>query len=157
MPNMFKLRPGRPLAENKIKNQTANIEEIKRTEQVAGCCYLAEQDALVFGSNSRTPRNLRPIVTVRARDSWIYVLPGTKLKHNDLFHIARNGCLKTVNSHGLHHDTFFSSMVELIPFHSLEWAICNLTQTVRSNLSQWLRSEFQSGRGQVRQRLTSIT
>ena len=107
---MFNYRPGARKGSIQGQRPDAEIDEIKQVDQVSGFCFLVGQDALIFGSDAKNPRQNRPVVSVKRRDDLIFILPGTSHQNRELFHLSRRLCLKPTNIPALAHDTYLYPM-----------------------------------------------
>ena len=103
-----------------------------------GKCYLAQQSALVFGSDRREPVYRRPVVSWALVGPRAYVFPATTQHHKDFFFLPRGSCFLK-RAHEDERDSYLCPRVEALSVADLtELGI--LDHPTRLAIAAWKRA-----------------
>jgi len=102
-----------------------------------GKCYLAQQSALVFGSDRREPVYRRPVVSWALVGPRAYIFPATTHQHRDFFHLPHGKCFLK-RPHEDERDSYLCHRVEALSLVDLiELGI--LDHPTRLAIAAWKR------------------
>ena len=119
------------------------IDKNNLPDYVDGICYNTLQKDLAFGSDSNKDNKTRPVISMRARDSFLIVLPTTTNKNSDFFYLSKDDCLlksPDTKNKDSYISYFFETLNEGAIKRSKKRGI--LEHSLRIKIADWLKDKL---------------